>query len=74
ATPHKVKGNTSKLSDEEVDHIIYVSQHIIYWILSSKRTRRLLYYHIIEELNLPVGVTALTCSLKKRDYTCYKVL
>nr|XP_001389473.2 beta-1,4-glucosidase [Aspergillus niger CBS 513.88] len=33
ATPRKAKGNTSKLSDEEVDHIIQ-------WISSSKRYTR----------------------------------
>ncbi|EHA26857.1 hypothetical protein ASPNIDRAFT_35715 [Aspergillus niger ATCC 1015] len=57
------KGNTSKLSDEEVDHIIQ-------WISSSKRTRRLPFYRVIEELQLPVGRGYTRCkALRKPPLT-----
>ncbi|OJJ70948.1 hypothetical protein ASPBRDRAFT_43823 [Aspergillus brasiliensis CBS 101740] len=61
-SPRKAKGNAPKLSDEEVDRIIQ-------WISSSKRTRRLPYHRVIEELQLPVGVAALARALKKRGYS-----
>ena len=67
ATPKKARGKTSKLSEEDVDRIIE-------WISSSKRTRRMPYYKVIRELELPVGTTALTRALKKRGYTRCKAL
>ena len=67
ATPKKARGKTPKLSEEDVDRIIE-------WISSSKRTRRMPYYKVIRELELPVGTTALTRALKKRGYTRCKAL
>ena len=58
ATPKKARGKTPKLSEEDVDRIIE-------WISSSKRTRRMPYYKVVRELDLPVGATALARALKK---------
>jgi transposase len=62
ATPKKPRGATPKLSEAEVDRIIE-------WITSSKRTRRMPYYKVIQELNLSVGKKALARALRKRGYT-----
>ncbi|KAL3708724.1 hypothetical protein TMatcc_006708 [Talaromyces marneffei ATCC 18224] len=62
ATPKKARGNPPKLSEAEVDYIIE-------WISSSKRTRRMPYYKVVQELNLSVGKHALARALKKRGYT-----
>jgi transposase len=61
-TPKKPRGVPPKLSEAEVDTIIE-------WITSSKRTRRMPYYKVIQELNLSVGKNALARALKKRGYT-----
>ena len=52
ATPKKARGAPPKLSEAEVDSIIE-------WITSSKRTRRMPYYKVIQELDLSVGKHAL---------------
>lgn len=62
ATPKKPHGAPPKLSEAEVDTIIA-------WITSSKRTRRMPYYKVVQELNLSVGKNALAHALKKRGYT-----
>ena len=62
ATPKKAHGQKPKLSEEDVDKIID-------FISSSKRTRRLPYYKVIQELDLPIGTTALARALKKRGYS-----
>ncbi|KAL3706723.1 hypothetical protein TMatcc_007736 [Talaromyces marneffei ATCC 18224] len=67
ATPKKARGRTPKLSEEDVDRVID-------WISSSKRTRRMPYYKVIRELDLPIGATALARALKKRGYTRCKAL
>uniref|UniRef100_A0A093VG25 Transposable element Tc1 transposase n=1 Tax=Talaromyces marneffei PM1 TaxID=1077442 RepID=A0A093VG25_TALMA len=67
ATPKKARGRTPKLSEEDVDRGID-------WISSSKRTRRMPYYKVIRELDLPIGATALARALKKRGYTRCKAL
>ncbi|KAL4780626.1 hypothetical protein BJX76DRAFT_350823 [Aspergillus varians] len=46
ATPRKPRGQSPKLSEEDVDRIIK-------FISSSKRARRLPYYKVIQELDLP---------------------
>ena len=66
ATPKKAPGQIPKLSDD-VDKIID-------FISSSKRTRRMPYYKVIQELDLPVGTTALSQALKKRGYSRCKAL
>ncbi|QGA12561.1 hypothetical protein EYB26_000205 [Talaromyces marneffei] len=60
ATPKKARGRTPKLSEEDVDRVID-------WISSSKRTRRMPYYKVIRELDLPIGATALARALKRED-------
>lgn len=67
ATPKKAHGQKPKLSEEDVDKIID-------FISSSKRTRRLPYYKVIQELDLPIGTTALARALKKRGYSRCKAL
>ncbi|EED11731.1 conserved hypothetical protein [Talaromyces stipitatus ATCC 10500] len=67
ATPKKARGNPPKLSEAEVDHIIE-------WITSSKRTQRMPYYKVIQELNLSIGKHALARALKKRGYSRCKAL
>uniref|UniRef100_A0A093UQ59 Uncharacterized protein n=1 Tax=Talaromyces marneffei PM1 TaxID=1077442 RepID=A0A093UQ59_TALMA len=67
ATPKKARGRTPKLSEEDVARVID-------WISSSKRTRRMPYYKVIRELDLPIGATALARALKKRGYTRCKAL
>jgi ketohexokinase/beta-glucosidase len=67
ATPKKARGQPPKLSEEDVDNIID-------FITSSKRTRRLSYTKVIQELELPVGATALARALRKRGYTRCKAL
>jgi transposase len=67
ATPKKARGQAPKLSEEDVDKVIE-------FITSSKRARRLPYHKVIQELNLPVGTTALARALKKRGYTRCKAL
>jgi Transposase. len=66
-TPRKPPGQRPKLSEEDMDHIIT-------FITSSKRSRRLPYKKVIEELDLPCGETALTRALRKRGYTRCKAL
>jgi hypothetical protein len=61
-TPKKAPGQPPKLSEEDVDDIIV-------FISSSKRNRRMPFYRLCQELNLPVGPTALARALKKRGYT-----
>ncbi|KAF4200233.1 hypothetical protein CNMCM8927_003680 [Aspergillus lentulus] len=61
-TPTKAPGQPPKLSEEDVDNIIA-------FISSSKRNRRMPFYKLCEELDLPVGPTALARALKKRGYT-----
>lgn len=67
ATPKKAHGQRPKLSEEDIDNIIE-------FISSSKRARSMPYYKVIEELELPVGTTALSRALKKRGYTRCKAL
>ena len=67
ATPKKARGNPPKLSEAEVDYIIK-------WISSSKRTRRMPYYKVIQELDLSIGKHALARALQKRGYTRCKAL
>lgn len=55
----KPPGNKAKLSEEDVDRIIA-------FITVSERTRRLSFEKVIQELDLPVGYTALARALKKR--------
>lgn len=62
ATPKKPHGQPPKLTEQDVDRIIE-------WISSSKRTRRMPYKKVVQELELPVGPTALARALKKRGYT-----
>ncbi|OJJ52263.1 hypothetical protein ASPSYDRAFT_164996, partial [Aspergillus sydowii CBS 593.65] len=52
ATPKKARGQRPKLSEEDINNIIE-------FISSSKRNRRMLYYKVIQGLDLPVGTTAL---------------
>ncbi|EED13759.1 annexin ANXC4 [Talaromyces stipitatus ATCC 10500] len=66
-TPKKARGQIPKLSETDVDKIIE-------WISSSKRTRRMPYYKVVQELELPVGTAALSRALKKRGYTRCKAL
>ena len=67
ATPKKAKGAKAKLSELEVDEVIQ-------WISSSKRTRRLPYHRVVEELELPIKANALARALKKRGYSRCKAL
>ncbi|OJJ54501.1 hypothetical protein ASPSYDRAFT_160091 [Aspergillus sydowii CBS 593.65] len=62
ATPKKARGQRPKLSENDIDKIIE-------FISSSERNRRMPHYKIIQELDLPVGTTALSRALKKRGYT-----
>ena len=66
ATPKKAPGQIPKLSDD-VDKIID-------FISSSKRTQCMPYYKVIQELDLPVGTTALSQALKKRGYSWCEAL
>ena len=66
-TPKKAHGQRPKLSEEDVDKVID-------FISSSKRTRRMPYYKVIQELDLPVRTTALSRALKKRGYSRCKAL
>lgn len=61
-TPKKARGQKPKLSEDDIDKIIE-------FISSSKRNRHMPYYKVIQELDLPVGTTALSRALKKRGYT-----
>lgn len=66
-TPKKAPGQPPKLSEEDVDRIIA-------FISSSKRTRRLSYAKVIQELGLPVGTESLARALKKRGYSRCRAL
>jgi ketohexokinase/beta-glucosidase len=57
-TPKKAPGQPPKLSEEDVDDIIA-------FISSSKKNRRMPFYRLCQELDLPVGPTALARALKK---------
>jgi ketohexokinase/beta-glucosidase len=61
-TPKKAPGKPPKLSEEDVNDIIA-------FISSSKHNRRMPFYKVCQELDLPVGPSALARALKKRDYT-----
>ncbi|RJE23131.1 Transposable element tc1 transposase [Aspergillus sclerotialis] len=67
ATPKKARGQSPKLSDEDVDKIIE-------FMSSSEQTRRMPYHKVIQELALPVGTKALSRALKKRGYSWCKAL
>lgn len=67
STPKKAPSNPPKLSKEEVDNIIN-------FISSSKRTRRLPFYKVIQELDLDITPLSLARSLKKRGYRRCKAL
>lgn len=67
ATPKKACGQRPKLSEEDVDKILE-------FISSPERAQRMPYFKIIEELELPVGTTALSRALKKRGHTRDKAL
>lgn len=61
-TSRKAPGQPPKLSEEDIDNFIT-------FISSSKRNRGLPFYKICQELDLPVGPSALARALKKRGYT-----
>ncbi|KAL1956033.1 hypothetical protein VTO42DRAFT_7848 [Malbranchea cinnamomea] len=61
-SPKKAPGKPPKLSEEDVDDIIA-------FISSSKRNRRMPFHRLCQELDLPVGSSALARALKKRGYT-----
>ena len=66
-TPRKAKGQPPKLSESDVDNIIT-------WISTSKHNRRMPFYKVVKELDLPVGASALARALKNRGYTRCKAL
>ena len=66
-TPKKAHGQRLKLSEEGVDKVID-------FISSSKQTRRMPYYKVIQELDLSVRTTALSQALKKQGYSQCKAL
>lgn len=59
-SPKKPPGKKAKLSEGDVDRIIaFITS------TSSERTRRLSFEKVIQELDLPVGYTALARALRK---------
>jgi ketohexokinase/beta-glucosidase len=66
-TPRKAKGAPMKLSELQINEILA-------FISSSRRTRRLPFYKVIRELELPVNASTLARALAKRGYHRYRAL